>query len=176
MTVFYLLATILVVLNAFFLALNIVGLPGNWLMIICTLLFAWWQGPNLPGGVIGVPTLVALVVLGVVGEVLELVAGAAGSRQAGGSRRGSLGALMGGVVGGIAATFLIPIPVIGSLIGACGGAFLGALGMELTTGRDMAASIRSGIGAGKGRLVGTVVKIATGGVIWLLAGIALFWP
>ena len=42
----YIWATSLVVINAVWLALVLVGLPGNWLMVATTALVAWWQwGP-----------------------------------------------------------------------------------------------------------------------------------
>lgn len=173
---FYLLATLLVVLNAFWLGLVVVGLPGTWLMVITTLLFAWWQGSGEAVAVFALPTLIGMVVLAVVGEILEFAAGVVGSHRAGGSRGGAIGALVGGLLGGIAATFVIPIPVVGSLIGACAGAFLGALLMELKGGRGLSDSFRSGMGAGKGRLLGTVAKIGVGAAIWLVAAVGVFWP
>jgi len=38
--------TLLVILNAFWLALVPFALPGNWLIVITTSLFAWWQREN----------------------------------------------------------------------------------------------------------------------------------
>ena len=175
----YLVATLLVVVNLAWLALNIFQLPGNWMIVATTGLVAWWQWDAAKGvneQMFSVYVLVAIVVLAAVGEVLEFVAGAAGAKKAGASRWGSLAALGGGMLGGLVGTFVIPIPIVGSLAGACGGACLAAWGMELAMGRKMDHSVRSGVGAGVGRLVGTIIKIALGATIWVIVSVAAFWP
>lgn len=166
-----LLATILTILNLAWLFLVILGLPGNWLMVIGAVALAFWQG-----SMFATWTLVAVVALAGVGELMEFLAGVLGSKKAGGTKRGAAGALVGGLVGGLLATFLIPFPVIGSLIGACVGAGVGAWGLELTGGLKMNAAMKSGVGAGVGRLVGTGVKLVAGAAIWLVLAIAAYWP
>lgn len=168
-------AILLILINLAWLLLNVAGLPGNWLIVITTALVVWWQWHGV-APLFSVTTLLVLTGLAVAGEVLELAAGAAGARQAGASRRGSVGALIGGLIGGIAGTFIIPIPAVGSIIGACGGAFIGALYLEFSGGRSLSESARSGWGAGKGRLVGTLVKLVVGAAIWLWVSVAVFWP
>ena len=138
---------LLILLNTLWLALVLLGLPGNWLMILSVLLFAWWQAD---AQIFRTFTLVLLCVLGVAGELIEFAAGTIGSRKAGGKTAGSIGAILGGITGALVGTLLLPIPVIGSLAGACGGAFLGACLGELSQGRKMEASIKSGVGAGAG--------------------------
>jgi len=64
--------------------------------------------------------------LAVLGEVLEFVMGAAGSRQAGGSRRAAAVTIIGNLVDGIAGT-AFPVPIVGTVIGACLRAFVGSL-------------------------------------------------
>jgi uncharacterized protein YqgC (DUF456 family) len=167
----YLWAAILVLANSAWLALDLVGLPGNWLIIVGTLLVAW-----LRPGMFGLWTLVAAVALAAVGEVLELFSGVWGAQKGGAGRRGSAGALLGGIIGAIMGTFLIPVPVFGSLLGACAGACLGAWVLELSGGRDSRASLHAGIGAGLGRAVGTIVKLFVGIVLWLMIAIAAFVP
>jgi len=161
----------LVLTNAVWLALDLLGLPGNWLMVAGTLLVAW-----LEPGMFSAWTLIATVILAAAGEVLELLSGALGARKGGAGRRGSVGALLGGLLGAIVGTFLIPIPVLGSLIGACAGACLGAGIVELSGGRNFRASLRAGFGAGMGRAVGTVIKLAVGILLWLVIAIAAFVP
>lgn len=168
----FLWALILLVLNLLWFGLTVIGLPGNWLMVISAVVIDWLVGDRI----FSYWVLIAVLVLAAVGELLEFAAGVVGSRAAGGSRGGAAGALVGGIVGAILATFLIPIPVIGSILGACGGAFLGALGMELRAGRGMMASVRSGVGAGKGRFYGTVAKVAVAAAIWITIAVAAFWP
>jgi uncharacterized protein YqgC (DUF456 family) len=169
--VVYLYAAILLVLNTLGLFLIVLGLPGTWFMVLATALFAWLGQKE---GMISVPTLVVLAGLALAGEVVEFAAGAAGSRGAGGSWRGSAGALGGGIAGGILGTFLIPIPVLGSILGACLGAFAGALLGEMSGGKRLEPAIRVGRGAFVGRLLGTVYKLAAGGVIWMVAAVASF--
>lgn len=81
---------------------------------------------------------------------------------------------MGGVIGAIVGTFSIPVPVLGSLVGACAGACCGAWFLELRGGRDFWASLRAGVGAGAGRALGTVIKLAVGILLWLIIAIAAF--
>lgn len=175
----YVAAAILTVLNAAGLLLVVLGLPGTWLMVAATLLVAWWHG-DFGGGsgtaMFATPVLVTIVALAAAGEITEFLAGVAGTKTAGGTRRGAIGALVGTLIGGIVGTFLIPIPVIGSLVGACAGAAIGAWGLELSGGRTMKASVRSGVGAGVGRFAGTVAKLVVGVAIWLIVAVAAFWP
>lgn len=166
----------LTVANLIWLGLTAIGLPGTWLMVIGTAVVAWihWDGGGPP--MFSVPTLVVIVVLATLGEVVEFIAGIFGSTRAGGTRWGAGGALLGGVVGGIVGTFAIPVPFFGSLIGACVGAGLGAWGFELAGGLEMDRSIRSGVGAGIGRLLGTVAKLIAGAAILIIVAVAAFWP
>lgn len=178
----YLWATSLLLINTLWLGLVVLGLPGNWLMVATTAVVVWWQwgtpattsGPAAVNAMFSLATLITVVVLAIIGEVLEFVAGLLGSKRAGGSRAGAMGALGGGIVGAIAGTPLLPI--VGSLIGAAVGAFAGALVLELWYGRKMRESVQSGVGAGVGRLVGTGIKLAVGVAIWLVVAVATFWP
>ena len=175
----YVLAVLLTLLNALWLFLVVLGLPGTWLMVAGTLLIAWWRWYAVAGQpMFGTPVLIAICALAVLGEVVEFYAGVVGARKAGGTRRGALGALLGALVGGVAGTILIPIPIpgLGSLLGACGGAAVGAWGLELHSGREMRASVKSGVGAGAGRFAGTVGKLIIGVVIWVIVAVAAFWP
>lgn len=161
----YLWAALLVLLNAVWLAAIVVGLPGSWLMVFGAALLAWWkQGDPATGtpGMFSLATLIVIAALALIGEIAEFFTGVVGSKTAGGSKRGAVGALLGGFVGALLATFVIPIPVIGTLIGACGGAALGALIGEFTSGRTLGAAAKSGVGAGLGTLAGRVVKTAVG--------------
>ncbi len=169
----YVWAIALLLLNTVWLALVLVGLPGTWLMVACTILVAWW---HWDAGMFHLWTLVAIVFLAALGELLEFVAGAAGAKRFGGTKWGAAGALVGSMVGGIIGTFAIPIPVIGSLLGACLGAAAGAILLELQSGQSFQVSFNSGTGAGIGRFVGTVLKFGDGVVIWLVVAVAAFWP
>ena len=159
------------------LLLTVLGLPGNWLLLalgIGTQLLVGWLGgaPNsaeiwwaigIAGG------------LAIAGEVLETLAGAAGTRAGGGTGRGMVGAVIGGILGSIVFTPLIPIPLVGTLIGAVLGTFVGALVAELTQAKDRAsgAPLQAAVGATIGRLLGSMGKTALGATMWVLLTFAL---
>jgi uncharacterized protein YqgC (DUF456 family) len=175
----YIWATALVLINGCWLATNLFGLPGNWLMILGTALLAWYySGSAGPGGdsMFSPFVLVAAVVLALAGEILEFIAGMVGARKAGASKRGAAGALVGGLVGALAGTFAIPVPIVGSLIGAALGAAGGAVLLEVSGGKELGGSLKAGLGAGTGRLLGTVVKLVVGAMIWAIVAVAAFWP
>src|SRR5262245_58023619 len=124
---YYLCAVIFVLLNVCALASTLFTLPGNWFIVALTLLFVLFV-QSASGSGIGWPSFAVVLGLAVLGEVAELLAGAAGAAKSGGSRRGMLLAVVGAMGGSIAGTFLgvfIPIPLIGSLIGAIIGGGLG---------------------------------------------------
>lgn len=146
------------------------NVPGTWLMVLLAIGLEWWQ----PGEfMFGWAVLGAAVALAVLGEVLEFVLGAAGSRQAGGSKRAAALAIAGGVVGAILGT-AIPVPILGTLLGASAGAFAGSLLGDLWAGRPVPGSIEAGRGAAMGRFWGTVAKMGVGAVIVVVLGVAAF--
>jgi uncharacterized protein YqgC (DUF456 family) len=169
----YLWSIILILLNAVWLLLVFFGLPGNWLIVISTCLFAWWRAED---SVFSIYTLLAITGLAVSGELVEFLAGAGGAKRAGAGWRGSIGALLGAVTGAVIGTILIPIPLLGTLIGACAGAGLGAWGLELAGGRKLQDSVRYGVGAGVGEFLGITSKFIFGALIWLIVAVAAFWP
>jgi uncharacterized protein YqgC (DUF456 family) len=148
--VVYVSAVVLTVLNLVFWVGILFNLPGTWLMVLVTALLKWW----LPAYVRVSWTMLGVAAgLAVLGEVLEFVLGAAGSRQAGGSTRAAALAIVGSLVGGIIGT-AIPVPVVGTLIGACLGAFAGSLIGDLWAGRPLVPQRRGGLGSGRGPVLG----------------------
>ena len=149
--------------------LNLLGMPGNWLIVAAAALYAWL----VPGDsrlAIGWPAVGGLVALALLGEVVELVAGALGVSKAGGSRRGAILALAGSLVGGMVGLVVgVPIPVVGSLVAAVGlagvGALAGAVVGESWKGRDLDHSLRVGQAAFWGRICGTLAKTMIGAVM-----------
>ncbi len=162
-------AVVLLLINTLALLLVPIGLPGTWLMVAATAAVAWLQE-----GMFSLWTLGAIALIALGGEILEFIAGAAGSKKAGGTWRGAVGAILGGLVGGIAGTFLIPVPVLGSILGAALGAAGGALLGELSGGKKLEAAAAVGRGAFVGRLLGTVFKLGAGALIWVVALAASF--
>jgi uncharacterized protein YqgC (DUF456 family) len=145
--------------------LNLLGLPGLWLMVAAAVGYAWatrWDYLGWPG-------LLALLILAILAEVVEFLAGSAGAKKAGGSIRGMIGAIIGGLLGGFFLTFLVPVPILGTIVGVCVGTFLGAWGVELLVGKQMNESVQIGIGAAKGRLWGTLLKSLFGVAMLVVA-------
>lgn len=140
------------------LVINILGLPGLWLIVASAIAYAW-ATDLVHLGMWGVISLFGLALLA---ELVEFLAGSAGAKAAGGSKRGMAGAVVGGLVGGIVGTAVIPIPVIGTIVGAVVGSFVGAAIVEYGIGRTAEHSFRVGIGAAKGRFWGIVSKTAIG--------------
>lgn len=161
----------LLFINAFWLMLVFFALPGNWLIIISTGLFAWWRWED---GIFSIYTLVAITVLAIIGEIVEFFAGAGGAKKAGAGWFGAIAAIFGAIAGAVLGTVFIPIPILGTLLGACIGAGGGTMLVELMSGRQMHQSIRSGLGAGTGVFLGTVGKFMIGAMIWLIVAIAAF--
>ena len=169
----YLWAILLILLNAIWLALVPFALPGNWLIVITTSLFAWWRWED---GIFSIYTLLAITVLALLGELFEFFGGMGGAKKAGARFRGSLGALIGAISGAVLGTFLIPVPFLGTVLGSCVGAGLGTWLFELSSGRQIQGSFRLGFGAGLGQFLGTTSKFAIGVLIWFIVAIAAFCP
>jgi uncharacterized protein YqgC (DUF456 family) len=165
----YLWLILLILINAFWLGLVLFSLPGSWLMIITTILFALWQK-----GIFSVYTIIAAIVLALVGEILEFLAGAGGAKAAGGGKKAMAAAIIGAIVGALAGTVLIPIPIFGTLIGSALGAAIAALIVERKAGKEMKQSLKIATGAGLGRFAGLGAKIIAGVIIWLIFTIAAF--
>lgn len=153
---------LLLLLSVAGLCANILGLPGLWLMVACHAAFGLLTGWDLYVGWQSVGTLLGLAALA---EVVEFAAGAAGSKSAGGRKRGMIGAIIGALVGGILGAPLFP--PIGPVVGACAGAFLGAAALELTDG-ELKQALRVGVGAAKGRFYGIVIKLSIGALMLLI--------
>jgi uncharacterized protein YqgC (DUF456 family) len=166
----YVYAILLTLLNLAFWASILVSVPGTWLMLLVSVLVEWWH----PGTFLYSWTVLLVAGgLAVLGEVLEFALGAVWSRQAGGSPRGAVLAILGSIVGGILGTAL-PVPIVGTLIGACLGAFTGSVVGDLWTGQPLVRSISAGRGAAVGRFWGTMSKLTVGAVMVVILGLAAF--
>jgi uncharacterized protein len=163
---------LLVVVGAGLVGLALFGLPGTWLCIGACILAEVWTDTDLFLD----STLIVAVVLAVLGEVVEFSAGSAGARKAGASKSGALGALAGGIVGAVCGTFLIPIPVLGTLAGASLGAFSLSALVEHRGGKPLRGALRAGGGAAAGQLTGLLLKLAIGVGVWVILAVAAFVP
>lgn len=166
----YLYAAVLTLLNLVFWLAIPFNLPGTWLMVLLATLVEWWQ----PGEYMFSWTVISVTAgLAMLGELLEFLLGASGSRQSGGTKRAAALAIAGGVVGALFGT-LLPIPVAGTLAGACLGAFAGSLIGDLWAGRSLIHSVTSGRGAAIGRFWGSIAKMIVGASILVILACAAF--
>lgn len=146
-------------------AATLLGLPGNWLMVLAAVLYVALVPDS--AATMGWSVVLVLAALATAGEVVEFLAGALGAAKTGASRRGVALALAGSVAGGLAGLFVgIPIPIVGPILTAvlfgCVGALVGAMIGEGWKGRNWQMSWQIGKAAFRGRLWGTVVKAALG--------------
>ena len=173
MWMLYVESSILVLLNLVWLMLVLFGLPGNWLMVLSTSLFAWWTWDR---GVFSGWTLIAIAALAALGELIEFLGGLVGARRAGASWRASLAGILGALIGALGGTIMLPMPVVGTIVGACLGVGMAVWLVETSRGEHPDLSLRRAVGAGMGELIGILSKFAVGVVIWLTIAIAAFWP
>lgn len=166
--------TLLVLITGFSLlgwGANIFGLPGNWL-VVAMALGGWYFVSADRALHVSLPLLCIMLFIAVLGELLEFAAGALGASRVGGSKRGTLLAIVGSMVGAVVGLFVgnvIPIPIVGpviaSLLLGASGAFGGAVLGERWLGKDWDSSIQVGNAAFWGRLLGTVGKVVCGTIV-----------
>ncbi len=147
---------------------NILGLPGNWL-IVALALGGWALAPTDNHSHVTLFPLMAMVVVAALGELFEFAASALGASRMGGSKRGAMLAIVGSIAGALVGLFggaLVPIPIVGpviaSLLLGAGGAFAGTVVGERWAGKEWDASLQIGNAAFWGRLIGTVGKAVCG--------------
>ncbi|MFO0012761.1 MAG: DUF456 family protein [Planctomycetota bacterium] len=158
---------------------NLVSLPGNWLILIVSGVYAWFF-PEQAGSGMGWIGLSILAGCAVLGEVIEFAAGAALAGKRGGSRRGMALAVVGTAVGSLAGAMVsLPIPILGPIVGAlaggAGGAFAGAWVGEVWKGKSVAEGAHIGTAAMIGRLLGTSGKLVVGAIMVVIATVDAIW-
>lgn len=157
--------------------ITLVGMPGNWLMAAAAALY-FLVGPTDGRLALGGVTLILLVLLAVLGEVTELLAGSLWVSKAGGSRCGAVLALFGAMIGGLIGFFVGSLgSVVGALVAtlflAAFGALAGAMTGETWKGRRFQESWEIGKAAFWGRLLGTFAKTMIGAVMITVVAAAL---
>ncbi|RMF39029.1 MAG: DUF456 domain-containing protein [Planctomycetota bacterium] len=161
---------------------NLIGLPGNWFNVAMAAA-SYLLVPSDSRVYVGLPIVLLAVAFAALGEAIEFLAGAVGAKRAGGTLRSTVLAMGGSMAGGLAGLFvggaLIPIPGLGSVLGAillgAAGAFVGAIVGERWAGRDWNVSVSVGSAAFWGRLFGTVGKVVcgTGVAIAVIVGVCM---
>jgi uncharacterized protein YqgC (DUF456 family) len=141
------------------------GLPGTWLILAASIIYAW----ATDFAAITMQLVLGLLVLAALAELVDYTAGVWGTRRYGGSKMAMVGTLIGGLLGAIA---FAPILLgLGSVVGAFLGAFCGAFGVTYLEQRKMGEAVRVGWGAFLGKVFATVFK---GAVAVAMIGIDLW--
>lgn len=166
-------AVLLVMVLAGCWLLTVMGIPGNWGMVVAAGLFAWLI-PEGSAVTLGWTTVVVLLILACLGELLEFLAGAIGVAQAKGSKRSAVLAVLFSIVGSFVGVAVgAPIPLIGQFVAIVFfsglGALLGAGLGERWKGRTEKEALRVGHAAFWGRILGTVSKILVGSMMVAVA-------
>ncbi|MFI5324346.1 MAG: DUF456 family protein, partial [Thermodesulfobacteriota bacterium] len=124
----------------------IFGLPGNFIILGGSILYAWYGRFHE----ISVKIIFILIALALAGEFIEFLLGILGAKKYKSSNRAIVGSIVFGIIGWIVgAPFFFGV---GAVIGAFAGAFAGAIMIELTQGKNMDEALRSGWGAFMGRV------------------------
>lgn len=147
-------------------------LPGVWFLLLVAGLLQWWG--HAIDRVVFNPTILYIAIgMALLGEVLEFISSAIGSKKAGGGKPAGYGAIIGATVGALVGTLFVP--PLGTILGSIFGAGLGALILERgMTKSSVTKSMQVALGAAAGRLVATAIKL---GILLVIAGkllIALF--
>ncbi|MCH5277274.1 MAG: DUF456 domain-containing protein [Desulfovibrionaceae bacterium] len=153
--------------------LNLISLPGNWVLAGLAGLWAV-AGPGAATADMGTLFFVALFGLAAAGEVVEYAAQIWGAKKYGSSGRATVAGMIGTILGAIAGSpFLFGL---GALFGALAGAWLGAFTAErLLDGRPASQAAHAANGALVGRFLGMVVKFGLGITMVVLTAAAI-WP
>ncbi len=178
LVIYYSLVILLLLLNASAWVSVLFTLPGNWCIAGFSTLFYFRYSQNDERS-LHFETIIALIVLAIAGELIELLAGAWGAGKQGASRRAMILAILGTMIGSLVGTAVgVPVPVIGPIIGALGGgalgAFVGAYLGESWKGTAPGQRISVGKGAMIGRLFGTFGKLIIGAIMFMLVPCDLF--
>lgn len=152
------------------LLLDVLGLFGNWLILLAFGV-TWAVTGFTHFGWLG---LGGMLLLAVIGEVLETVVAGFGARKFGGSRGSMVAALVGCIAGAIFGTPLLPIPLLGTVVGACLGAFIAAALYDyIQHERNAYDAAWIGVGAAIGKVGGLFAKLFCGLLMLLVA--AMTW-
>jgi uncharacterized protein len=144
------------------------GLPGT--ILILAAIVIWGMVNGFAG--LGIPIAVTIVVL-IANSLIDFLATYLGAKQAGASKWGQIGAVVGLVLGVFG---LLPaLPLGGPLLGLLLGPLLGAIIGEYIYRRDLKLAVRAGVGIIVGSVIGSLIE----GLLALVAVIVFLvttWP
>lgn len=127
------------------------ALPGVPLVFAGTFIYAW--STNFE--VITVGNLIFFALLAAVSTGVDYAGGLITAKKYGASKYGLIGSVIGGIIG------LILFSIPGLIIGQLAGVILG----ELYFGKEMGASLKSGMAVFVGYLLGSTIKVFFAGII-----------
>ncbi|MCE9613081.1 MAG: DUF456 family protein [Lentisphaerae bacterium] len=150
------------------LLLSAVSLSGTWLVLAAALVARWLPGTAGPGW----GTVAVFAALAVLVEVGEALAGGWGVRRRGGSRLAGVAAIVGGLAG-LVLGGLIPIPIVGSLLGMCAVGFVAVYAVERHRLQATGAAAHIAWGAVLSRLFVMLLKagVTLGMIAWLVVAL-----
>lgn len=142
---------------------TIVGLPGNWILVVAALIVGLVTGFSK----LTLTHFLLCLGLAVLAEVVEGLLGVVIVAKRGGSRLGVMGSIAGGFAGVLLGAGFAP--PLGSVLLGFVGAFLGAVFGELLHNPDMDAALRIGFWSFIGRMTATAAKLSVGCVVlWII--------
>ncbi len=135
------------------LPLQLMGLPGTWLLAADVFLFRWFMGPAL----IDYHTVIILGLMALLAEALEFLTAVKGTRSGPPVRGAVFASIAGAFVGGIAGA---PILFgLGAIPGMAIGAWFAVFTVALFDGATLSAASGTALGAMTGRIKGTALKM-----------------
>ncbi len=160
---------LVVLLCAAGLLLSALTLSGTWLVVAAAAVAALYRDQPFPGG----GTILAFALVAAAVEGFEFAASFLGVTRRGGSRWSGVAATLGGLVG-LFAGGLVPVPLVGSLVGMAAFSFLGAFLAERhrQKGREQAAHVAWGAVLARVAVVLVKVGATLGLSLVLLVGLA----
>ncbi len=153
--------------------LSCLSISGTWLVVVAAVIAAVLSGAGFPG----LGTILLFVYAAVLVEVGEVVAGAWGVKKRGGSGRAGFMAVVGGLVGLFLGS-VIPVPVVGSLLGMMAGSFALVYAVEVRRLKQSGAAAHIAMGAVIARVFVVLMKVLVtlGMTAWLAIGLIVKSP
>ncbi|MBL7016146.1 MAG: DUF456 domain-containing protein [Kiritimatiellales bacterium] len=149
--------------------ISALAFSGTWLVLAAALITFFTAGFPTPG------TLIVFALLCIGAEIIEALAGYFGVQKRGGSKLAGLAALVGGLLGAVIGSGILPI--IGTVLGMLIGSFALAFLIEWNRLKHHGQAAQIAVGAVWARLGVMFLKtlFSLGMSIWLLAGL-MRWP
>jgi len=135
------------------LPLQLLGLPGTWLLVADAFLLRWLKGPEL----IDYHTVIILCIMAMFAEIMEFLTAVQGARSGPPVRGAAAASIVGAFAGGLAGA---PILFgLGAIPGMAIGAWLAVFTVALAGGAAIGTASLTALGAMTGRIKGTALKI-----------------